>query len=66
MGKLQSERDEITLVDALISDEPVDLLLKWRTAEQGFEIIEVRGGGSAVAMLMSRQALPVSDQISYR
>lgn len=54
------ERDEITLVDALISDEPVDLLLKWRTAEQGFEIIEVRGGGSAVAMLMSRQALPVS------
>ena len=53
------ERDEITLVDALISDEPVDLLLKWRTAEQGFEIIEVRGGGSAVAVLMSRQALPV-------
>ena len=54
------ERDEITLVDALITDEPVDLLLKWRTAEQGFEIIEVRGGGSAVAMLRSRQALPVS------
>ena len=56
------ERDEITLVDALISDEPVDLLLKWRTAEQGFEIIEVRGGGSAVAVLMSRQALPVSTE----
>lgn len=54
------ERDEITLVDALITDEPVDLLLKWRTAEQGFEIIEVRGGGSAAAMLRSRQALPVS------
>jgi len=54
------ERDEIKLVDALITDEPVDLLLKWRTAEQGFEIIEVRGGGSAVAMLRSRQALPVS------
>ena len=54
------ERDEITLVDALITDEPVDLLLKWRTAEQGFEIIEVRGGGSAVAMLRSRHALPVS------
>jgi hypothetical protein len=54
------ERDEITLVDARISDEPVDLLLKWRTAEQGFAIIEVRGNGSAVAVLRLREAQVVA------
>lgn len=54
------ESDEITLIDASVSGEPVDLLLKWRTAEQGFEIIEIRGGGSEVAVLRSRQALPFS------
>jgi hypothetical protein len=54
------ESDEITLIDASVSGEPVDLLLKWRAAEQGFEIIEIRGGESEVAVLRSRQALPVS------
>ena len=34
--------DEISLVDAVVSGEIYDLLLKWRTAEQGFEIIEIR------------------------
>jgi hypothetical protein len=34
--------DEISLVDAVVSGEIYDLLLKWRTAEQGFEIIETR------------------------
>jgi hypothetical protein len=34
--------DEISIVDALVEQSPYDLLLKWRTAEQGFEIIEIR------------------------
>ena len=34
--------DEISLVDAVVSGEIYDLLLKWRPAEQGFEIIEIR------------------------
>jgi hypothetical protein len=33
--------DEITIEGAQISDKQYDLLLKWRTAEQGFEIIEI-------------------------
>ena len=36
------ESDEITIVDALIEDDVYNLTLKWRTAEQGFEIIEIR------------------------
>ena len=34
--------DEISLVDALVEGDVYDLTLKWRTAEQGFEIIEIR------------------------
>ena len=36
------ESDEITIVDALIEGDVYNLTLKWRTAEQGFEIIEIR------------------------
>ena len=34
--------DEILLIDALVEDLIHDVTLKWRTAAQGFEIIEVR------------------------
>ena len=34
--------DEILLIDALVEDLSYDVTLKWRTATQGFEIIEVR------------------------
>ncbi len=34
--------DEISIVDALVEGSVYDLRLKWRTAEQGFEIIEIR------------------------
>ena len=36
------ESDEITIVDALVEGDVYNLTLKWRTAEQGFEIIEIR------------------------
>ena len=34
--------DEISLVDTLVEGSVHDLRLQWRTAEQGFEIIEIR------------------------
>ncbi len=34
--------DEIELVDIFIDDRFYNLLLKWRTAEQGFEIVEIQ------------------------
>jgi hypothetical protein len=34
--------DEILVIDSIVDDMVYDLKLKWRTAEQGFEIIEVR------------------------
>ena len=34
--------DEILVIDSIVDDVVYDLKLKWRTAEQGFEIIEVR------------------------
>ena len=34
--------DEIMLIDAIVDGAIYDVMLKWRTAEQGFEIIEVR------------------------
>ena len=34
--------DEVSIVDVLVEDAVHDLRLKWRTAEQGFEIIEIR------------------------
>ena len=36
------EGDEIEVIDSMIDGLIYDLKLKWRTAEQGFEIIEVR------------------------
>jgi len=34
--------DEISIVDARVDGSLLDLLLKWRRAEQGFEIVEIR------------------------
>ena len=34
--------DEVLLTDALVSGTLSDMVLKWRTAEQGFEIVEIR------------------------
>jgi hypothetical protein len=34
--------DEILLIDSIVDSAIYDVILKWRTAEQGFEIIEVR------------------------
>ena len=34
--------DEFLLTDALVSGDVYDIVLKWRTAEQGFEIVEIR------------------------
>ena len=34
--------DEILVIDSIVDGSIYDLTLKWRTAEQGFEIIEVR------------------------
>jgi hypothetical protein len=34
--------DGISIVDALVEESVYDLRLKWRTAEQGFEIVEIR------------------------
>ena len=34
--------DEISIVDARVEGSLLDLMLKWRTAEQGFEIVEIR------------------------
>ena len=41
-GTCQIAADEISITDALVEDALYDLRLKWRTAEQGFEIIEAR------------------------
>jgi hypothetical protein len=48
--------DEIVLTDARVSEDMVDMTLKWRKAEQGFEIIEIRQSGMAVAMNSPRLA----------
>ena len=36
------DTNEISIVDALVEGSLLDLRLKWRKAEQGFEIIEIR------------------------
>jgi hypothetical protein len=36
------EDDGITLLDALMDGKGRDVTLKWRVAEQGFEIVEIR------------------------
>lgn len=52
--------DEVSVTDAVVSSDPLDMLLKWRKAEQGFEIIEIHGSGAGVAMLQQRQAVPAN------
>lgn len=39
---ISAENDEIILEGVTVGDKVYDLKLKWRTAEQGFEIIEIR------------------------
>jgi hypothetical protein len=34
--------DESLLTDALVSGTLYDIVLKWRTAEQGFDIVEIK------------------------
>ena len=34
--------DKFLLTDALVRGSLYDIVLKWRTAEQGFEIVEIR------------------------
>ena len=41
-GSCTASGDQIALVDALVSGTLYDLVLKWREAEQGFEIVEIR------------------------
>jgi hypothetical protein len=41
-GSCTASGDQISLVDALVSGTLYDLVLKWRVAEQGFEIVEIR------------------------
>jgi hypothetical protein len=39
---ISADGDEIFLEDVTVGNQVYDLKLKWRTAEQGFEIIEIR------------------------
>ena len=41
-GSCTVSSDEISITDARIEGALLDLVLKWRTAEQGFEIVEIR------------------------
>ena len=41
-GSCSLSSDEISIFDARVEGYFYDLVLKWRTAEQGFEIIEIR------------------------
>jgi len=41
VGQCSASRDEISVVGALLDGKPYDILLKWRTPSQGFEIIAV-------------------------
>ena len=41
-AEMLSDGDEIYIQNILIDDRNYDLTLKWRTAEQGFEIVEIR------------------------
>ena len=56
--------DQVSVADAVVSGDPLDMLLKWRTAEQGFEIIEIHGSGTATAKLQQRQARSVRDAVA--
>lgn len=41
-GSCTASGDQISVVDALVSGTLYDLVLKWRVAEQGFEVVEIR------------------------
>ncbi len=41
-AQITAEGDEITIRNIFIADRLYDLVLKWRTQEQGFEIVEIR------------------------
>ena len=41
-GSCAASSDEITILDARVEGSLYDLVLKWRTAEQGFAIVEIR------------------------
>ena len=41
-GSCTISSDEISITDARVEGALLDLVLKWRTAEQGFEIVEIR------------------------
>ena len=41
-GSCAVSSDEISIIDARVEGSLLDLVLKWRIAEQGFEIIEIR------------------------
>ena len=41
-GSCTVASDEISIIDARVEGSLLDLVLKWRTAEQGFEIVEIR------------------------
>jgi hypothetical protein len=41
-GSCTASGDQISVVDALVNGTLYDLVLKWRVAEQGFEIVEIR------------------------
>ena len=56
--------DEVSVTDAVVSGDPLDMLLKWRTAEQGFEIIEIHGSGAGAAMFQQRQSMPAKDALA--
>jgi uncharacterized protein (DUF4213/DUF364 family) len=37
-----TEGDVISITGAVVAGETYDMVLDWRTAEQGFEIVEIR------------------------
>ena len=41
-GSCSVSSDEISIIDASVEGTLYDLILKWRKAEQGFEIVEIR------------------------
>ena len=41
-GSCTVASDEISIIDARVEGSLLDFVLKWRTAEQGFEIVEIR------------------------
>lgn len=41
-GSCTLSSDEISVIDARVEGSLIDLILKWRPAEQGFEIVEIR------------------------